>query len=718
MSNGVNQLYEFGSFRLDSPGRTLTHCGEPVSLAPKTFDLLALMVENEGRMLSKSELMQALWRDAFVEEGNLTYQISTLRKALGAEGAPWIETVPKSGYRFRAPVVRVEIRKAAVADPGANHDPIQERLSRPVFVRKWLLLGCVIILVPVAIFLLRTRAASGSKEPRAPRALTTFPGSEVNPSFSPDGSHIAFQWNGADEDNDDIYVMSIGAAEALRLTRSPAADLCPSWSPDGQLIAFLRQASDTAFDVLLVPPTGGRERLLTSIHRPFGNKRGVTKIAWTPDSRALILGDRAPGEESTSLFSVPLSGAAPTRLTWPPDDSPGDMDPAYSFDGRTIAFVRQPSCCQSQLMLLPSSGGVAKQIAYRASNGPVQKGLAWTANGTGLIWAHGGQLWRVPLNGGSLVAITEAGSNAVDVAVSRDGRMIYADELQDIDIWSLDLTNEPQKPRRLISSTRTDGMGEFSPDGKSIAFSSDRSGAFEIWTTDATGANPLRVTYMGMCGARRWSNDGQWIAFDSAASGKPEVYTVSASGGRPRRITNHAAEDGIPTWSPDGRWIYFTSKRSGTDQIWRIEAREAAPGPDGAVQITRMGGAGGIVSADGRFLYFTRKRYGSENALLRMTLPDGPEATLIPNVRSSWFGFSVADQGVYYNDAENRQDGLHWKLMRLDPETGAPVEVADLPRPWKPYFGHILSASPDGRRIVFNVGEARGSDLMLLDGIR
>jgi Tol biopolymer transport system component/DNA-binding winged helix-turn-helix (wHTH) protein len=718
MSNAVKQLYEFGSFRLDPSARTLTHGCEPVPLAPKTFDLLALMVENEGRLLSKSELMQTLWCDVFVEEGNLTYQVSTLRKALGAEGAPWIETVPKSGYRFRAPVVKVEVAIASLTDPGANHGPIGESSPRWTPVWKRLLLGCVMILALVAVSLLRGRAVSGPKEPAVPRALTTFPGSEVNPSFSPDGSHIAFQWNGPDKDNEDIYAMSIGAAEALRLTRSPAADLCPSWSPDGQLIAFLRQVSDSALDVLLVPPTGGRERLLISVHSPFGNKRGVTKIAWTPDSRALILGDRALGEESTSLFSVPLSGAAPTRLTWPPDDSPGDMDPAYSPDGGMIAFVRQPSCCQSQLMLLPSSGGVAKQIASKTSNGPAQKGLAWTPNGAGLIWAHNGQLWRVPVKGGPIVPIAEAGGNAEDVAVSRDGRIIYADQFQDLDIWSLDLTNSPQKPRRLISSTRTDGMGEFSPDGKSIAFSSDRSGTFEIWTTDANGAKPFRVTDLGMCGAPRWSNDGKWIAFDSAASGNSEIYVVSASGGRPRRITNHGAEDVIPTWSPDDRWIYFTSKRSGTDQIWKIDAREAGQGSDGAVQITKKGAAGAIVSADGRYLYFVRRRYGNENTLLRMPLPNGPEATLVSGVRASWFGFSVTDRGVYYDDAEKQQDGLRWKVMRLEPGTGASVEVTDLPPPWKPHFGHVLAASRDGRRILLTLGENRGSDLKLLDGIR
>ena len=141
--------------------------------------------------------MRALWDDAFVEEGNLTYQVSTLRKVLGAEGAPWVETVPKSGYRFRAPVVKVGVSNIAGLDPDANRRTVAAGLPGLASVRKWLLLGSVILLVPLAMFLSRGRTASGSgQEALVPRPLTTFPGSEVFPSFSPDGSQVAFQWNG------------------------------------------------------------------------------------------------------------------------------------------------------------------------------------------------------------------------------------------------------------------------------------------------------------------------------------------------------------------------------------------------------------------------------------------------------------------------------------------------------------------------------------------
>src|SRR5258706_11165229 len=108
MSNRANGLYEFGSFRLDAGKRLLTRAGESVTLAPKTFDLLLVLAESEGRALTKAELMQALWPDTFVEEANLSFQMSALRKALGEEGTEWIETVPRHGYRFTAAVTKVD----------------------------------------------------------------------------------------------------------------------------------------------------------------------------------------------------------------------------------------------------------------------------------------------------------------------------------------------------------------------------------------------------------------------------------------------------------------------------------------------------------------------------------------------------------------------------------------------------------------------------------
>ena len=106
----ASSAHEFGSYRLDSAERLLLRGGEHVSLTPKAFDLLVYLVEHAGRLVTKQELMNALWPDTFVEDSNLTFTVSALRKALGdnQDGAQYIQTVPTRGYRFVAPVTHDE----------------------------------------------------------------------------------------------------------------------------------------------------------------------------------------------------------------------------------------------------------------------------------------------------------------------------------------------------------------------------------------------------------------------------------------------------------------------------------------------------------------------------------------------------------------------------------------------------------------------------------
>ena len=108
MGNATGALYEFGPYRLDSLRRLLIREGRHLAIPPKTFDLLLLLVEGRGRVFTKKELMNALWPDTFVEEANLSFQISALRKVLGETGTDWIETLPRYGYRFSRDVVEIE----------------------------------------------------------------------------------------------------------------------------------------------------------------------------------------------------------------------------------------------------------------------------------------------------------------------------------------------------------------------------------------------------------------------------------------------------------------------------------------------------------------------------------------------------------------------------------------------------------------------------------
>ena len=193
--------YESGAHRLDTATHTLTRANEPVLLTPKAYDLLLLLLASGGRALPKAELMAALWQDSFVEEANLTFQISVLRKALGEEGKS-IETIPKHGYRFVAPVriapednsclaARADSWKGphAPAPPGARirHARLRRLDTVPG--------------APGGVVTPAGRACSADLLSR---------GSRQQPSLSPDGSQVAFSWNGPNANNYDIYVKLVG----------------------------------------------------------------------------------------------------------------------------------------------------------------------------------------------------------------------------------------------------------------------------------------------------------------------------------------------------------------------------------------------------------------------------------------------------------------------------------------------------------------------------
>ena len=203
-------------------------------------------------------------------------------------------------------------------------------------------------------------------------------------------------------------------------------------------------------------------------------------------------------------------------------------------------------------------------------------GLTWTLDGREIITAPGisatvrevcGE-WQRTVRENRSVSLSQE-IRCANPSLSRQGRRLaYSRDTPDYNIWRLDLTGAERKaspPARFISSTLQDHTAEFSPNGKKVVFSSNRSGNDEIWVCDSDGKNAIQVTSMGgpSCGTPRWSPDGEQIVFDSSSDGQWDIYVVAASGGKPRRLTNQPSFEAIASWSRDGKWIYFCSDRTG-----------------------------------------------------------------------------------------------------------------------------------------------------------
>jgi Tol biopolymer transport system component/DNA-binding winged helix-turn-helix (wHTH) protein len=735
MSHQSKHLYEFGPFRMDAAERLLLRDGESVPLTPKAFDLLSMLVEHHGHLLEKDELMKAVWPDSFVEEANLSYNVSLIRKALGEgeNGQRYIETVPKRGYRFvasvqeaRAEGVRVT-EPASVADGGereATHAASKaESLIRWITRRKKdvALVALVGALGGVGFglyrFLGQPQSPGGSHEPELRIVpVTSFPGSERQPAFSPDGNQVAFVWDGEREDNPDIYVKLVDVGAPLRLTTNPASDVNPVWSPDGRHITFVRAGAEGS-GIYLVPALGGPERKVGEAwpQRPLNS----LSLSFSPDGKSLAVADKAAAAEPFSIFLLSVETGERRRLTSPPAGSEGDNSPAFSPDGKSLAFARSVSggAGASDLYVMPAGGGELKRLTFDQVH---THGLTWTANGREIVFSsiRGGYLeglWRIPANGGIPEKVTDAGGNHVnEPALARQGgRLAYTRVLRDTNIWRLELPDSKGRgaaPARLIYSTFPDDNPQYSPDGARIVFGSNRSGSEEIWVCESDGSNLLQLTNLvhASTGSPSWSPDGRHIAFDSLAEGNRDIYVVSASGGRPRRLTAEASEDIVPSWSRDGQWVYFSSDRSGSLQVWRMPAEGGA-----AAQVTKQGGFEGFESFDGKFLYYAKGR--DVPGIWRIPVGGGEETPVLDHRRAGlWRSWAVAEQGIYFVTAETPGRPL---LEYFSFASGRVTQIAKLERPIRQNVRGI-SLSPDGRWILYTQMDQSGSDIMLMENFR
>src|SRR5262245_57429712 len=294
--NPILKQYEFGPFRLDPVERRLMREGEQVSLSPKVFDLLLVLVRRHGAILEKEELLSAVWPDTIVEENNLSVNISALRKALG-EGSnehTYIETLPRRGYRFVASVREVTGQGREAPDPDQAPDIRPSASVKPSL--RLLKPGVLLASLTVAAALIvgfayawRKMADGGASEAAPARVIpfSTFQGSETSPAFSPDGNQIAFVWSGEQDDNLDIYVKLIDGGNPLRLTTDAAADLNPVWSPDGRYVAFYRQEEEGG-GIFVVPALGGPERKLIAVTRARSGGGALARwLSWSPDGEYL-----------------------------------------------------------------------------------------------------------------------------------------------------------------------------------------------------------------------------------------------------------------------------------------------------------------------------------------------------------------------------------------------------------------------------------------------
>lgn len=554
-----------GDCTVDMPLREIHAPGarRPRRVTPKAIGVLAALIEQGGRVVSRDALLAQVWAGTMPSDDVVTQAVTQLRKAFDDErGNPrYIETIAKYGYRLLAPVewldeggLTHEAQQAAPRPPAAGATlpvPVPRYPQAPVDVRgDWRMIAVALGVAALAFVLVllwslrddvTPRAASHATpmagQPAAPsasyRLITSVPGIESNPSLSPDAALVAYVATPPGQRRTAILVQTTDPSPPRQLSHpeGEAWDSAPAWSPNGREIAFLRVVPGEDCKVMVLPSNGGTERVVGEC-----DPRNPPSFDWTYDGRGLVFGSRGTPVGGVGLRLLDFASGEWRLLDYGATPSDVDFAPRYSPDGRWIVFVRNSPV--GDLFRIPSTGGRAQRLTRLHAD---IRGWDWMPDGRSIVLARWSgsesRLLQLDLDGG---LVRDMGlPDAMEPSIARRTPALAFTEARNyFGIHRVALGGRHQVERMFASSGR-DRLPVIAPDDRQLVFTSDRSGEFGLWWTDLRRPDSLRL----INGLRpeswhppNWSHDSRRLLVVGDGDRGFGLYEVTPSSGQVVRL--------------------------------------------------------------------------------------------------------------------------------------------------------------------------------------
>jgi Tol biopolymer transport system component/DNA-binding winged helix-turn-helix (wHTH) protein len=633
------QSYKFGEFILSPDQRILMRSGQRVHLTPRVFHLLQVLVENRGRLVSKETLLREIWKDSFVEEGNLNSTVSRLRKILGEtpDQKLFIETVPRLGYRFLADVETVSsdlpIKPSTVAPQ-----------RWPSVRRSWLILLVAGLLIVSIMSLVAYRkfgssaVDSLSRQKNIPFRLTNDPAAENRPYLTMDGKIRFTQYQGNQPSS---FVMNSDGSNVRRDASIPDLQW-GLWSPDGKKVAFFKD-NDESHSFYLANADGSNQITL-----PFA----AGNMDWSRDSSKIVY---QAGRPDADIFIYTIE----TGKIQPVVSTPAfDCDPALSPDGTQIAFVSDRDG-NFEIYIQNLDGSELRRLTEHPAHDSFP---AFSPDGTQIAFNSDREndnfnVYLMNLDGTGLRALTDQKSNETisPGCWSSDGTTLYllSDQNGTDNIFSMAV--EPFAPVQILAdATRDLRLANYSPDGRKLLYEMSAETSGEIMIADVETKRSTSLLKTDTSGTfPAFSPDGASIVFQDRIGGNMEIFIMQSDGSGMRNLTINPARDTMPAWSPDGSHIVFTSNRDGNYDLMQVY----------------------VMNVDGS----NQHRIYYSNAMSQRPTwsPDGRQI-------------------VFANDKEEGRSG-NFEIFAIEPETIQPEKRLTFRR----RYDVAPSFSPDGSRLAF-----------------
>lgn len=648
-----NVSYEFDGFIVDTKNRVLLREGEPVTVSAKAFEMLLVLMENNGRVLEKNELMNQLWPETFVEEINLNVHISALRKALGESAANhlYIETIPKRGYRFTANIkaqrdereatskpdnllsrnppqsveplkANLQIIKSGNANESRDHitstknsalDPEKSVLKRVRGKGKWVavltLTISTLVIAGSFLYLNDRNIFSAPTKPfqKITKQKLTSSGKNMKPTLSPNGEYIA-------------YVLDEGGRQSLWLmqvtTKSSAQIVAPAdvsfndvtFAPDGKLIYYDISDNKSQTSALYqIPMLGGAPRkVMADVD---------SHIALSPDGKelAFVRNDLSQGETSLIVAQMDSKEQRIVMTRKRPEMVAYWSGVAWSPDGKLIACaVRKLHSTNFYMQVVTVRLEDSQESMLGLGDWENVEQIAWLKDNTGVVVSgmrlgspfFGDQLWQLSYPEGEATQVTDDLISYEGVSIANHpGRLITSRSERISKIWLASAGNpDDAKP---INSAMSDNYSQafgldWTPDNQ-LVYGSYKSGNADIWMMNADGTNQRQLTYEP---TREMvplvTPDGRFMVFASKGSGPAHLWKMDSNGENLKQLTDGQGEQN-PSISPDSRWIVYDRFHSGNLSLSKIPIDGGEP-----VWLTQGWSIRPQISPDGKLIAYMK----------------------------------------------------------------------------------------------------------------
>ena len=674
------RVMQFGVFEVDLQAGELRKSGLRIKLQDQPFQILVLLLEHPGEVVTREQLRQRLWpADTFVDfDHSLNSAVKKLRLALGddPDNPRFIETLPRRGYRFIVPV------KGAI--PSLEQVVEDVPLAAPAIGAKpryyWLvILGAVIVTV-AALSLWKTAI----RAPRAPRVVRvtqlTRDGQTKDGPMATDGSRIYFNEMLAGQ-RAVIMQVSIKGGESVPLSLPIKNPEFFDLTQDGTDLLIGSNDGIEPSSLWLQPVAGGSPQRIGEIR--------AENAAFGTNGTNIIYGI------GNDVYSVDRDGFSPRKL-FTANGRPFDF--RFSPDARVFRFTQGDYQTDSWAIIEASADGTKPNPIFQGGHG------TWTSDGRFFVFQNRTDLrldiWASPERSGfprwkrndKPSQLTAGPLNFEYPLPSKDGKQIFAiGGSRQAEVIRYDASSHQFVP--YLSGISAEGVA-FSQDGQWVTYTSFPDGA--LWRSKMDGSERRQLTFPPLrVLLPRWSPDGRQIAFNAILPGKTwNVYLVSSEGGTPQRILPSEKSQIDVNWSPDGTSLMFGSLDDPSSAIYTLDLRskrvDPLPGstrlfsprwsPDGryVAAITTdvasklmlfdfvtqkwtegFGSKIGYLhwSHDGKYVYFQDMRNSERIVRLRLSDRKIENIVDIKNVGRvttgtfvDWFGLALDDSPIFARD--------------------------------------------------------------------